>query len=83
MCNLFSFQGLLALTVMSAVTAHKVAAQEVNYVIVGGGPAGFVLAEGLSRNPKINVTLLEAGPDGQDIEAINGIWTSPSLNLNE
>ena len=42
-----------------------------DYVIVGGGPAGFVLAEQLSRNPHKNVILLEAGPDGLNSSLIN------------
>ena len=34
-----------------------------DYIVVGGGPAGFVLAEQLSQNPDISVLLLEAGLD--------------------
>lgn len=44
---------------------------EVDYVIVGAGPAGFVLAEQLSQDPGINVVLLEAGPDGTHAKSIN------------
>ncbi len=40
-----------------------------DYVIVGGGSAGCVLANRLSQNPKTTVALLEAG--GKD----NYIWT--------
>lgn len=36
----------------------------VDYVVIGGGPAGMVIVEQLSQDPKVNIILLEAGPDG-------------------
>lgn len=50
--------------------ATKVLAQA-HYLIVGGGPAGYVVAEQLSQNPQINVTILEAGPDCQSDDNVN------------
>jgi choline dehydrogenase len=81
--NHFSLKGLLAIAAVflaaavSSAPTHKPAGNA-EYVIVGGGPAGFVLAESLSRNPHINVTLLEAGPDGDSDPVING--SSQMLN---
>lgn len=68
--NHFSLKGLLAIAAASTAAAQKLAGH-VDYVVVGSGPAGFVLAEQLSRNPKVNVTLLEVGPDGSDDPVIN------------
>ncbi|KAA8648084.1 GMC family oxidoreductase [Aspergillus tanneri] len=54
--------GLLAVaTIVSATPANN---QRVHYVIIGAGPAGYVTAEKLTQNPRVMVTLLEAGPDG-------------------
>ncbi|MGB7286250.1 MAG: GMC family oxidoreductase N-terminal domain-containing protein [Salaquimonas sp.] len=40
---------------------------EFDYVIVGGGSAGCVLAARLSEVPNVNVCLIEAGGEGKDL----------------
>lgn len=66
----FALRSLLAVAAASSVAAQKLAGSA-DYVIVGGGPAGFVLAEQLSQNPRTHVVLLEAGPDGINSSLIN------------
>jgi len=44
-----------------------------DYVVVGGGPAGCVMAERLSRDGRHSVLLIEAGPDVQDDPVLNEI----------
>ena len=43
-----------------------------SYVIVGGGPAGLVLADRLSQSGVNKVTLLEAGPDTINNQLLQG-----------
>ena len=64
-------KGLLAIAAATSAAARKVAGK-IDYVLVGGGPAGFVVAEQLSRNPDVDVVLLEAGVDGSNDSIING-----------
>lgn len=74
--HLVSLGGLL-IVASARLAAAQTIAGNADYLIVGGGPAGFVLAEQLSRNPQTHVVLLEAGPDGINSSQINSTSLLP------
>lgn len=62
---------LSALAIVSVSATNSASSGKVDYLIIGGGPAGLVLAERLSRNPATQVVLLEAGPDSLNDDLVN------------
>lgn len=44
---------------------------EFDYLIIGGGTAGLVVAARLSEDPSIKVGVLEAGPASFDLQSVN------------
>jgi choline dehydrogenase-like flavoprotein len=52
-------------------SASEFTSQEYDYVIVGGGTAGLVLAARLTKNPKVTVAVVEAGKSRLDDMLVN------------
>ena len=51
-------------------------AQTFNYIIIGAGSAGCVLANRLSTNPKNRVLILEAGGDDRPTRNLPKFWSN-------
>ncbi|KAL5356052.1 hypothetical protein BJX96DRAFT_171244 [Aspergillus floccosus] len=62
---------LLAIAAAKTAIASTTTPTSADYLIVGGGPAGLVLAEQLSRNRATHVVLLEAGTDAINDTRVN------------
>jgi choline dehydrogenase-like flavoprotein len=51
-----------------------------DYIVVGGGTAGVVIASRFSQYlPECSIALVEAGPDAKDDPDINGLVDIPKL----
>jgi choline dehydrogenase len=71
MGRFISSAGLLVVVAATAIATATTNKPLPDYVIVGAGPAGMVLAEHLSRDAKVHVVLIEAGPDSINSTSVN------------
>ena len=72
------FPILMGLLGLAAIALAAPAQRHADYVLVGAGPAGLVLAEYLTRQPDVKVVLLEAGPDSSTDPLVTS--TSPTAD---
>lgn len=53
-----------------SLTPAEFVAKSYDYVIIGGGTAGLVLATRLSEDPNVTVAVLEAGEERLDVSCL-------------
>ncbi|KAF8066690.1 pyranose dehydrogenase, partial [Lyophyllum atratum] len=70
-----------AQTSLAAIYDHfeSLPALKFDFVVIGGGTAGNVIANRLTEDPKINVLVLESGPSNEGVlrSIVPGLATSP------
>jgi choline dehydrogenase-like flavoprotein len=60
------------------MASHQDSATTADYVVIGGGTAGLVVANRLTEDPNIHVLVLEAGLNRSEDPRLNvpTFWTS-------
>jgi len=67
------------ITLLAAAAGPSLAAESFDYIIVGGGTCGLVLANRLSQDPATTVAVIDPGPDARSNPLVRE--PAPSLPL--